>query len=585
MLLVTSASFAQSFNIRGVMPWHSYLSGPSAWNEDDYRKYLDDCQKKGINFIGFHNYTGGGERYFNYVEPMIKIQYKNVLPTARFDDGSTVRWGYLPMKVSKYPYGTQKLFKLPRGAQYFGAENAVNSRTTEERYEKAQKLTKKVLVMAHERGMQMAMGFEFGVAPPEYASIRTHSDMYWLGNGTLIYNPFDPDATGILYATIDNILDTYKGMDWIYLWLNEHCMFGINPNEALQNPLLADYYKKNVSSYEGENVDETMKFLGVWSQAYIQKAYEYIKKRSPGTKIVIGGWGNANQMPLLLKGLNKTLPKEIVFSMLNPDQGKQSHPSFFKEIARTRNVWSIPWLEGDESLWYLQPRVRDMKNQVKNAHSDGLNGVVAIHWRTEEVRLNFETFARFALHPEVDQSTSKIYQDYCNKEFGEYASKNLAFLLTQIDTTGILSTIQSTEFFAYQPSWGRLSQAQVALVENIIHEIDDCISHEKGQKMNANLKWMRASYEFAILFNEFGHSLEPAWKMRDDYMKAIQKPDFGESQILNARTMLDHAPVEKMVTVFASRVRSQGELGELSSIIQRVYGEYQQLCEFMKTLP
>jgi hypothetical protein len=35
--------------------------------------------------------------------------------------------------------------------------------------------------------------------------------------------------------------------------------------------------------------------------------------------------------------------------------------------------------------------------------------------------------------------------------------------------------------------------------------------------------------------------------------------------------------------VFASKVRSRGELGELSSIIQRVWGEYQLLDKFLKT--
>ena len=78
ILIVHTASFGQTFEIRGVLPWHNFLSGPTAWNEEDYRKYLDDCQKEGINFIAFHNYTGGGERYFNYVEPMIRIQYKNI---------------------------------------------------------------------------------------------------------------------------------------------------------------------------------------------------------------------------------------------------------------------------------------------------------------------------------------------------------------------------------------------------------------------------------------------------------------------------------------------------------------------------
>src|SRR5690606_31915323 len=284
--LVTLA-YGQPFEIRGVLPWHNFLSGPSAWNEKDYEKYLDECQEKGINFIAFHNYTGGGERYFNYVEPMIKIQYKNVLPETAFDHSGTARWGYLPMKIDEFAYGTGKLFQLPAGVEYFGADCSVLAKTNEERYELAQSLMQNVLSMAHERNMQMAMGFEFGVAPPEYASIKTESDMYWLGRGNMVYNPFDPDATGILYATIDNILETYQGIDWIYLWLNEHCMFGVDPAVALQNKLMKVFYDENKCYFESEGMDDNLKFLGVWAQAYIQKAYDYIKHRAPDTKIVI----------------------------------------------------------------------------------------------------------------------------------------------------------------------------------------------------------------------------------------------------------------------------------------------------------
>src|SRR6056297_877855 len=103
--LVTTA-FCQSFKIRGVLPWHNFLSGPTAWNAEDYEKYLDECEAKGINFIAFHNYTGGGERYFNYVEPMVKIAYKNVLPETSFDHTGTARWGYLPMKVKNFAFDT-----------------------------------------------------------------------------------------------------------------------------------------------------------------------------------------------------------------------------------------------------------------------------------------------------------------------------------------------------------------------------------------------------------------------------------------------------------------------------------------------
>ena len=73
------AQVTDTFNIRGVLPWHNFLSGPTSWNVEDYRIYLDECQQQHINFIGFHNYTGGGERYATYVEPMIKIEYKHIL--------------------------------------------------------------------------------------------------------------------------------------------------------------------------------------------------------------------------------------------------------------------------------------------------------------------------------------------------------------------------------------------------------------------------------------------------------------------------------------------------------------------------
>ena len=582
IIWVSVESNAQTLGIRGVLPWHNFLSGPTAWNEDDYRKYLDDCQKEDLNFIAFHNYTGGGERYFNYVEPMIKIKYKNVLPEAAFDNSGMARWGYLPMKVKDFADGTDKLFKLPAGVEYFGADCSVLARTNEERYDKAQSLMQKVLHMAHERNIQMAMGFEFGVAPPEYASIRTHGDMYWMGDGSLVYNPFDPDADGILYATIDNILETYKGIDWIYLWLNEHCMFGVNPTSALKNKLMKEYYDDNEKYYHSDN--NSLKFLGVWAQAYIQRAYDYIKLKSPETKIVIGGWGGESQMALLLQGLDKSLPKDVVFSMLNPGQGRNGHPDFFKEIAKNRKVWAIPWLEGDASLWHLQPRVEDMQKQVRKAFNDDLNGVVAIHWRTEEIQPNRNAFVHFASHPESKKTTLGIYQDYCREQFGSNAADRLAPELTRLDTTGILRSIGSPEFFAYQPSWGRLNAVQVDECNRMIGLIRECISNEKEAKMGSNLNWFKSCFEFTLLLNEVGIDMEPAWNLRDAYLTGMGKDLYTKEQIGQAKNTLKKAPVEKMITVFASRVRSRGELGELSSINQKVWGEYQQLNAFLKNI-
>ena len=41
---LASAGFAaEPFEIRGVLPWHNFLCGPTAWNKADYEAYLDNC--------------------------------------------------------------------------------------------------------------------------------------------------------------------------------------------------------------------------------------------------------------------------------------------------------------------------------------------------------------------------------------------------------------------------------------------------------------------------------------------------------------------------------------------------------------
>jgi hypothetical protein len=245
--------FAQDqFEIRGVLPWHNFLSGPTSWNIEDYQKYLDECERNGINFIGFHNYTGGGERYATYVEPMIKIEYKDILPQACFDNSLTARWGYLPMKVKDYAFGTDRVFSLPEGAEAFGSDASVTSSTPQEHYEKSQTLMRDVLSMAHERGIRMAMGFEFGVIPPEYFSLNVAGDcFYWPGESNMIPNPKSQIAIEIHYAALDNVLETYPDIDYVWLWLNEHSFMGVNIEKALENASFAEAYNAGQGYFKG----------------------------------------------------------------------------------------------------------------------------------------------------------------------------------------------------------------------------------------------------------------------------------------------------------------------------------------------
>jgi hypothetical protein len=46
------------FKIRGVLPWHNFLSGPSGWDMSDWRAYLDEVAAMNVNLLQLHAYQG-----------------------------------------------------------------------------------------------------------------------------------------------------------------------------------------------------------------------------------------------------------------------------------------------------------------------------------------------------------------------------------------------------------------------------------------------------------------------------------------------------------------------------------------------
>jgi hypothetical protein len=566
-----------SFEIRGTLPWHNFLSGPTAWNEEDYEKYLDRLKELGLDFVGFHCYTGGAERYAPYVEPMIRIEYRNVVPLAGFDTSLTARWGYRPLAVKDFAFGTSELFKLPQSAEAFGARCAILARDNNDRYRRAQKLMRDVLEMAHDRGIQMAMGFEFGIHPLEFASIVPPDS--WV-RGAMLPDPTHPDSVEILRATIDDILRAYPGIDWIWLWLHEHTM---HVGQARMSGGFRKIYEKESSLFEQGGSDDAG-FTGVWSLAYIRQAYAYIRQKAPKVGIAIGGWGGGTQLPAILRGLDRVLAKDIVFTCLNPNQGWSGQPEFLAEIAKNREVWAIPWLEGDRNLWHLQPRVTLMRGHVKLAHQQKLDGVVAIHWRTEETRLNLDTFAHFAGSPGDPATVEDIYREDCEKRFGKGAGSELALALTRMDREQWLNVPDSPEYFPYNPRWGRINEELGSRLSDLIAVIKQLEPQAENPRHRANLAWLAANLKFMLLLDEAGRNIEPAYDFKNRLLLGQIDSKQRASRIERARIALKAAPIEELFKTYAGRVRSRGELGVLSSLNQKLWLQYREIDHFLNTI-
>jgi hypothetical protein len=573
---VSGASAHKSaFRIRGTLPWHNFLSGPTAWNEEDYERYLERLKALGLNFVGFHCYTGGAERYAPYVEPMIRIEYRDVVPLAGFDTSSTARWGYRPLLVRDFAFGTSELFELPPGAKAFGARCAILATDNEDRYRRAQLLIRRVLEMAHERQIQMAIGFEFGIHPPEFSSIVPPDS--WI-RGAMLPDPTHPASIEILRATIDDVLKAYPGIDWIWLWLHEHTM---HVGQARLSGSFQDLYDKEASLF-GRDGGDGAKFTGVWSLAYVREAYSYLRRRSPKVKVAIGGWGGGAQLPAILQGLDKVLPKDIVFTCLNSNQGWSSQPEFLAEIAKDRPVWAIPWLEGDAKLWHPQPRVKLMREHVKLAAAQKLDGVVAIHWRTEETRLNLDAFARFAIDPADEATVEDMYVEDCRRLFGTSAGAELAPILARMDAEGWFNVPNSPEYFPYDPQWGRIDGQLRARLEKLVALVERLGSKDESAAWRPNLDRLAAECRFTLLLDEVGRKIEPAYRLKQRWLsQQIAGPELSD-QKQKAVAALEQAPIEQLFKEYSQRVRSRGELGVLSSLNQKLWLQYSELAGFLR---
>lgn len=562
------------FKIRGTLPWHNFLSGPSAWNESDYVLYLDRMKELGLNMIAFHCYTGGGERYVTYVEPFIKIEYRNVVPDCFLDTSLTARWGYRPLQISKFAFDSGKVFPAPQGVDAFGADCALFARDKEERYGRAQALMRRVIALAHERGIQVGIGFEFGIHPPEFASVVPPSS--WI-RGVMLPDPTHPASIEILHKTIDNILENYPDIDWIWLWLHEFSMDVVRPYASNE---FRDLYRRDWQYFQDAPSEEHV-FTGVWALSYIRLAYEYITKKAPKVRIVISGWGNKNQLPAILAGLDRALPLDIVFACLNPNQGWEPQPQVMEDIAKRRLVWAIPWLEGDARLWHLQPRVSLMREQVALANKQKLDGVVAIHWRTEETRANLEAFAAYSGNPEKPPTVEEFYQKYCEREFGKEFADRIARILVWYDLNQEPAAY-SPEYYPYDIVWGLIKPDLKERIKKDISELKQYMDKTSNPNYKTNIDWLIANFEFTLLLDETSRAIEPAQRLRDNFLRGKIEKEKWKNQLEEAKRSFEKAPIEALFKTYTRRVRSRGELGVLSSLNQKLWLHYLDLKNFLE---
>ena len=76
-------------------------------------------------------------------------------------------------------------------------------------------------------------------------------------------------------------------------------------------------------------------------------------------------------------------------------------------------------------------------------------------------------------------------------------------------------------------------------------------------------------------------AIEPAYRLKERCLRGEANADTHRKEFASARESLAHAPIEKLFRACARRIRSKGELGELSALNQKLWLQYRELHQFI----
>ncbi|MCC6125640.1 MAG: hypothetical protein IT426_11800 [Pirellulales bacterium] len=354
------------FAARGIQPFHDFPEGPDWWNLDDYKAYLGQLPKMGMNFFGLHTYPEGGVG----PEPLTWIglpeeildggKVKASYPARHFTiDNITGAWGYRHARSSLFSFGAAQLFdRDDYGADYMRGASPWNTMTPE----RSNKLFDDVGIFLNEAftyarrlHIKTCLGTETPLTIPKEVRARLKA----AGK-----DPADPAVVQKVYEGIFARIAKTHPLDYYWLWTDESWTW---------------------AAVKQEQIDAV--------QADFRAALKAMDEVKPPFALATCGWVlGPPQSPALF---DECLPKNVPLSCINRQVGNTPvEPGFAAVLGRPK--WAIPWMEDDPGMTMPQLWAGRMRRDAFDALAYGCNGLLGIHWRTEVLAPNVSALAKAA---------------------------------------------------------------------------------------------------------------------------------------------------------------------------------------------
>lgn len=410
-----------AFAIRGALPWGNLPSG--YWDLGDLKYLFDQLAKQRCNFVGFHQYDH---------EPFCAYEWRGKLVGGEpFFSSLTPYLENTPLHTKEFGFGVGDYFDRDP----FTSQTVIKGRDREDRIRRAIRMFADSLDYAHARGIKICLGFE------------------------LVGDPTDPETIARLESRIAAVLSNYPRLDYIWFFQSESCG---SEGAALwrfpKSPRLEQLVRDGGKTFayllepkrEGKlfGVEDPSKLDGpkrvaeaVRFSHYVNLAYRITKKHRPELPVAINGWGGDywGFFTDFFVGLDKTLPKDIIFSAQD-NYYSFSAPEVAKvygQLSPSRRRWPIPWWKYDDGrqLWNPQANTKSFVPLYRDALAKKCEGVMGVYWSTRLVEEPAAFQARFAWNPELTYEA--FYDDFAARCFGAKHAEAMSRILRDLDALGL----------------------------------------------------------------------------------------------------------------------------------------------------
>ena len=557
------------FQVRGVLPWYNFFNSPTTWDPIDHRAFVDQLVRMGANFLGFHTYNS--EPFAGYEEN------GNMKHAGRLLNTKNSTWGTVPVPASDFAFGTDKLY----ADDYFGAASSQDIKDENEAIRAEQNIMRDALDYAKKRGLHTCLGFEI-------------SD-----------DPLNPEVRTVFLKRFNKVLDQYPTLDYVWLWQSEtqgaqgfresynaHILpSSLNPNSPLQNYGLArrDIFRRVVDDAVGEKPfyqdNEGGKAAraneGARLEQFAQLAYRALAHRKNAPKLVISGWGGDQRLlsEEYYDGLDKLLPKDVVFSSLDNIGPRPRVDTIYNELPSDRERWPIPWLENDGDQWHPQPFVHIYESLVKDAHKGGSQGILGIHWRTRDVEENLAYLVQYAWQPGL--SAEAFFNDLAHRCYNPAIANEMASIHYELDKLGQRWVGGRGQVECGYFGWGPGDEDKAEVLAVLMNKAIALLP--KAGESEPRLQWLIDEMQWSLKFRE---AELDAVKAADILSKAKnQDSDKARESAQSALEILDKGKLGIALQAYAKRLTTRGEYGVLATINTKAVAAWRDLRkQCMKTL-